>query len=511
MILTIILPAFKRPDLVEQGLKSIQKQKIHVTHEIIVLNDGVEDTTKEICEKYKKTMNVRYFFTGQRNKQKLIYRCPSFAINIGAQQARGNILLLTSPEIHYLTSGCLNEMVSLCTKHPKSLTVPEFGYDDQKGIATKRLLSEGTLSPELELLEALNVEFPFSLMLHKEEFFKLGGYDEDFIGYCYDDADLINRLTMHGVGSYQKAKNHKIIHLFHGLRSSREGLENRGMLLNYNRKLYNERKEIALRNIGREWGKLEKEAPIITESKTLKEKETAKIETRFQEDKPKIVNRRTEVTTEAKERENKFTKAYYKNEFQGRVSKSGTGSDLENVNFLIPKLIEFFNANNIKSLIDAPCGDMNWMPQVLERSNIKDYKGYDIVPKLIEENKKKYPLYHFEQKDIVLDGNFGKADLLFSRDFLVHCSFKDAKKFIQNFFYSNIQYLLTTTFTNNRTNCDFPDKLNWYPINLQNKPFYLPEPRLIINEEYIGNNKEYTDKSLGLWKKIDLINHIQFI
>jgi len=494
MILSIILPAFKRPDLVEQGLKSIQKQKIRVAYEIIVLNDGIKDDTEEICKKYKETMNVRYIFTGHRNFKELKYRCPSFAINIGVKQAKGKLILLSSPEIYYLTEDCLNDMIVLALRTPKYMAIPEMGYDDQKGIASKRLLTENKIEPEFEPLEPLNVEFPFCLMLHKKEFMAIGGYDEDFIGYCYDDADLINRLTMNGNGVFLRAKGHKIIHLFHGTRCIREGLQNRGKLLNYNRTLFNERKYTCLRNIGKDWGKLEEEI-IITANKPNKTTITS------------IKNE----SIDNKERESKFTKAYLENGFQGRISKSGTGSDLENVKYLIPKLIKFFNENDIKTLIDAPCGDMNWMPEVLKHTNIKEYKGYDIVEKIIEDNKKKYPQYYFEQKDIVINSNLGRGDVLFCRDCLVHLSFKDAKQFIRNFFYSNITYLLTTTFTNNdRQNIDFTDKLNWYPINLENKPFYLPKPRLIINEEYMGNNKEFTDKSLALWNKIDLINYINF-
>jgi len=471
MELTIIMPSFKRPELLKHGLECIKNQSISVDYEVLVLNDGIKDDTEAICKEYEKSANVRYIFTGQRNNTELIYRCPSFALNIGIKQGTGKFVLLTSPEIHYLSSGCINNMISLATIHPNDLVIPEFGWDDQKGITTQRILAGDQIkNMQLEPLMELNVEFPFCLMLKRQVLLDIGGYDEDFTGYCYDDADIISRLHQNNNGTYHRAQGHNIIHLFHGVRSRRDGLTDRNGKLNYNRKLFNERKTQARRNVNREWGVLQ-----------------------------------------MKERENIFTKTYEENGFKGRASKSGTGSDLENVQDLIPRLAEFFNANNIKSLVDAPCGDFNWMPNVLKMSGIKEYRGYDIVPQLIEDNKKNFPGIHFEQKDIVIDGQFGKADILFCRDCLVHLSYASAKKVIQNFFYSDIKYFMATTFTNDdRANADFEDGTNWVPMNLMKAPFFLPEPLVIINEGYTGNDGDFADKSLAVWEKTDLINHISF-
>jgi len=473
MILSIICPCFKRPDLVEQGLSSIKEQmKVYTRDqwEVVVVNDGIEDGTKEICEEFKKDIPVKYLFSGQRNHKELIYRCPSFAINIGVRNSHPKVrlLLLTSPEIHYLTPNCLSDMIALAlqNKNKRSLITPELGYDDQKGIVSKKILEGIKINPELEPITELNIKYPFCLMMHKWEFTSIGGYDEDFTGYCYDDADLIERLCTAGCGSYVYAKDQKIIHLFHGTRGNRDGLKNRMQAYNYNQKLYNERQGIPQRNIGREWG---------------------------------VIN--------MAERKEEFVDTYEKNRFKGRVSKSGKGSDIENVQVLIAKMANFINSHKIKSMVDAPCGDFNWMPYLLKNCNISEYRGYDIVPQMIEDNKKKYPGVHFEVKDMVLDGNFGKADMLFCRDCLVHLSHKSVKMFLKNFFYdSDIKFLVATTFPNHEHNSDFQDGTNWYPQNLTKAPFFLPEPRIYINEGYTGDNGEFTDKSLGVWTKQELIN-----
>ena len=76
--------------------------------------------------------------------------------------------------------------------------------------------------------------------------------------------------------------------------------------------------------------------------------------------------------------EERFNKIYSTNYWFDNESRSGTGSSLrstENIRFHLPKILEKFN---IKKLFDAPCGDFNWMSQVLKSVEI-DYLGSDIV------------------------------------------------------------------------------------------------------------------------------------
>jgi len=67
MELSIIIPSFKRAELLKYGLKSLAKQKISSAYEVIVLNDGVHDETEKVCESFKDQLNIRYIFTGHRN------------------------------------------------------------------------------------------------------------------------------------------------------------------------------------------------------------------------------------------------------------------------------------------------------------------------------------------------------------------------------------------------------------------------------------------------------------
>lgn len=196
-----------------------------------------------------------------------------------------------------------------------------------------------------------------------------------------------------------------------------------------------------------------------------------------------------------------FTRIYRKNLFDGTESRSGGGSSLEQTERLrheIPKLLKKFG---IRSMLDAPCGDFNWMRHV-QMDGVK-YIGGDIVAELTELNSEKYGTDHrsFIHLDIV-NGAIPTVDLIFCRDCLVHLCFDDARKALDNFKRSGSTYLLTTTFVDRDRNEELFGI--WRTLNLEKLPFDLPKPILILNEGCTEGDCQYRDKSLGLWRLKDI-------
>src|SRR5262249_226159 len=99
------------------------------------------------------------------------------------------------------------------------------------------------------------------------------------------------------------------------------------------------------------------------------------------------------------------------------------------------------------------------------------------------------------------------ADIILSRDLLVHLSFRDIAAALENFKQSMSEYLLTTTFPRTTRNIDILSG-DWRPINLQLPPFNFPEPLRLINENCTEHGGRYADKSLGLWKLDDLCESV---
>ena len=148
--------------------------------------------------------------------------------------------------------------------------------------------------------------------------------------------------------------------------------------------------------------------------------------------------------------EDRFDTLYSSNYWSDTESKSGSGSSLEstkNIRIHLPLIIKKFN---IKSVFDAPCGDLNWMSLVLKDIDI-DYHGSDIVEKLIISNNKKFgnKKIIFSKKNIIYD-KLPNCDLMICRDCLFHFSYSDIFLFFNNFISSNIKYLLTTSHLNKK-------------------------------------------------------------
>lgn len=197
-----------------------------------------------------------------------------------------------------------------------------------------------------------------------------------------------------------------------------------------------------------------------------------------------------------------FVRIYRGNYWGNSDSRSGAGSDLTQtaeIRARLPELIEKFSIN---SMLDIPCGDWHWMKEVQLNIN---YIGADIVPDIINMNAEQYgnKTRRFIMLDMTKDA-LPKADLVFSRDVLVHMSFEHVYAALRNISASETTYLLTTTYTDREENFDIVTGL-WRPLNLTAAPFNFPEPIALINEKCTeGDGRSWGDKCLGLWNVKDL-------
>jgi|SRR3989344_5201491 len=198
-----------------------------------------------------------------------------------------------------------------------------------------------------------------------------------------------------------------------------------------------------------------------------------------------------------------FLEIWKKNIWTGIESMSGPGSSLDQTRELRKILPRILKKLKIKTFLDIPCGDFNWMKHV-SMNFLKEYVGADIVPQIIEKNKKLYSTKEckFRILDLASD-KLGTFDLIFVRDGFVHFSYKEIFRSIDNLKASRSYYLLTTTFPDTQENENIITGY-WRPINLEKTPFNFPKPILMINERCTEGNGAYKDKCMGLWKIKDL-------
>ena len=182
----------------------------------------------------------------------------------------------------------------------------------------------------------------------------------------------------------------------------------------------------------------------------------------------------------------RFTKIYQSNYWSNDESVSGFGSTVlatENLRAQLTVILEKFN---IETILDAPCGDFNWMNLFLKENKLKNYIGVDLVSEMIKKNNENFKndTINFIELDIIKDP-LPTADLLICRDCLIHFSYEDIHKFLQNFKNSSIKYLLTTNFYFDK-NTDYITKdiitgdhritdLNSEPINFPKSIFSIKD------------------------------------
>lgn len=204
----------------------------------------------------------------------------------------------------------------------------------------------------------------------------------------------------------------------------------------------------------------------------------------------------------SKSTEKIFADIHSGNKWGGRHSVSGPGSELNEVLAISEGLPTILAELQVKTVLDIPCGDFNWMKNLNLR--VIEYTGADIVPDLIQHNQEKYQKdnVRFQVADVISD-KLPKVDLVLCRDCLVHLSSRDVLLALQNICDSGSKYLLTTTFPERKHNENIATG-QWRALNLTVAPFLLPEPVWIMSENCEVDGGAQRDKSLALWKIADI-------
>ena len=223
----------------------------------------------------------------------------------------------------------------------------------------------------------------------------------------------------------------------------------------------------------------------------------------------RIYNRNKKEIFSKSSQKNKFELIYKMNFWSSKESKSGLGSEKANTINIRKKIIDIINDKKIKTILDAPCGDFNWIKDIL--NDDLQYTGADIVKDLINENLKNYKTknINFLELDITID-NLPNADLMICRDCLIHLSFEKIRLFFENFKKSDIRFILLTSYKlkdsqKKITNLDIPDG-EFREIDMSEPPFSLPAPILKIKDKDEQTNKSGFYCYLNLYSKDQIDN-----
>ena len=203
--LSIIIVNYKSWSVLEKCLESILSQGIDDIEVIIVDNNSNDGLITKFKKKY---INFKWI----SNKINAGF---SKACNQGAEIAKNEYYLFLNPDTE-LEKNSLVKMKSIIDNFPNSiLSISQLDSDGNIGFPYGNFLSIRTFNGIIRFLDRLislenrniNNEKPFIkpnwvsgsfLLIDRENFNKLGGWDEDYWMY-YEDMDLCKRANIIGI------------------------------------------------------------------------------------------------------------------------------------------------------------------------------------------------------------------------------------------------------------------------------------------------------------------------
>jgi len=162
------------------------------------------------------------------------------------------------------------------------------------------------------------------------------------------------------------------------------------------------------------------------------------------------------------------------------VPGSGSGSTVAITDRARKAIMTVVKKYKIKTIIDAPCGDLTWMRilfPAFEELGVK-YIGVDIVPTLIAKHNNEFAgneMVTFQHIDLSTQP-LPQGDLVFSREALQHLNWPEVMLALHTFSVSGAKYLLTTNYDNENSNFNWVSGGDATLINLEQAPYNVEAP-----------------------------------
>ena len=97
---SFIIPVYNRPQEIKELLESFTQLEYHNDYEIVIIEDGSNLSSKEICRTFSSQLNISYYFKKNTG--------PGASRNYGMLKAKGNYFIILDSDCilpaHYLTT-----------------------------------------------------------------------------------------------------------------------------------------------------------------------------------------------------------------------------------------------------------------------------------------------------------------------------------------------------------------------------------------------------------------------
>jgi glycosyltransferase involved in cell wall biosynthesis len=188
---SIIIPVYNRPQEIDELLQSLTKQTYSKKFEVVVVEDGSENISKEIVEKYSSELNIQYFLKNNTGA--------GASRNYGMQLATGNYFIIFDSDC-IIPSRYLDAIENALTKkytdaYGGADAAHESFTNIQKAInySMTSLFTTGGIRGSKKSVDKFQPR-SFNLGISKKAFGETKGFSKMKIG---EDIDLTFRLWEH--------------------------------------------------------------------------------------------------------------------------------------------------------------------------------------------------------------------------------------------------------------------------------------------------------------------------
>ena len=194
MDISVIIPTYNARDILARTLEAVLAQDFPADrYEVIVLDDGSADGSEDLVRRLESPVRLTYQWRANLGR--------GAARNAGARLARSPVLLFLDADVRpsagLLAAHARHHLGHRWTgvqgrtlQDPESLT--------STFMRASNLLPDFTIRRRVALSPLHVITRNFSVTA--EAFWEVGGFDEAFVGYGWEDIELALRLQQAGVG-----------------------------------------------------------------------------------------------------------------------------------------------------------------------------------------------------------------------------------------------------------------------------------------------------------------------
>ncbi|HEV2638943.1 MAG TPA: glycosyltransferase [Actinocrinis sp.] len=215
---SVVIPTYNRAELLVKTLDSFVGQSMSVDRfEVIVADDGSSDNTREVVESYADRLNIQYFF-----QEDLGFRAGT-ARNNGVRLAGAPVIVFTDTGVRVGPDYLAEHLAAHAV--PGRLVVG-YAYGYRPKLHNTELIDMLDELPPQEVFNRLRTKWSFwdarhpdfarvrfdfdkiqvpwlyawtlNLSVRRADFWKVGGFDEDYKGWGVEDVDLAYRMFTKG-------------------------------------------------------------------------------------------------------------------------------------------------------------------------------------------------------------------------------------------------------------------------------------------------------------------------